>query len=325
MDDIPGVFAVTEAFRKAYSAASRLDFRSHLPPELEPHPAKLVTAWEGPGYWHLVTCGLTELFRKESDIPEQSGWGMELTMKVPRAESDPGPPRYAVELLRYLVNYVESSHKPFQAGHYADIGPLAQGATLEGVTFVRDTRLSGLYSGPFGRFYFLQVVGVTRDELEALARVDDERVVRALARQRGPDLLTEPLRASVFSGPQAPPVPQETKVAAGSMQVNVLRFSRSFIGGHECELDVQTAPLVARLLAERLGQNHPLQLSHQEGLRVEFRPAPEPGWSFQEGLLTVKLSPEDAQELCAGLAAARSNEPIVLARLPDLKFRCVWG
>ena len=321
MSDAPGIDAVMEAFAREYGAAPRLDFRTPLPPELDPHPAKLVTAWAGPGYWHLVTCGLTELFKKFSNIPDQSGWGVELTMKVPRGEGDEGPPEYAVELLRFLVKYVYSSRKRFSRGHYIQLSPFEEDSTLVGATFVLDTRLTEAVKGPFGDFYFLQVVGVTWDELDALARVDDDRVTKALAR-RSPHLLTEPSRPSVFEGPDAPPFPSEPAVASGSLQVDVLRVSRSFTGDMEVELDQRLAPQVARLMVERLGQGHPLQLN-SGSTRLLLRPEPRSGWSQVEDLLTVDLTPEAMAELRAGLGAAEANAPIQVSELSGLTFRCV--
>lgn len=48
-----------------------------------------VSAYQGAEWWQLVTYGLTEVFVKERDDPKVSGWGYELTMRIPRTEGDP--------------------------------------------------------------------------------------------------------------------------------------------------------------------------------------------------------------------------------------------
>jgi len=33
-------------------------------------------------HWHIVGYGMSELYAKETDDPEESGWGFELTFRV---------------------------------------------------------------------------------------------------------------------------------------------------------------------------------------------------------------------------------------------------
>jgi hypothetical protein len=55
-----------------------------------------------PAHWHLVTFGLSELYAKESDEPAVSGWGFELTMRVPRQRGDQAP-LWALGLLQGIA------------------------------------------------------------------------------------------------------------------------------------------------------------------------------------------------------------------------------
>jgi hypothetical protein len=43
---------------------------------------------EAPG-WNAITYGMTELFGKDFDDSQVSGWGHELTMRVPRNAEQP--------------------------------------------------------------------------------------------------------------------------------------------------------------------------------------------------------------------------------------------
>src|SRR5688572_16116794 len=99
--------AIDSALARLHGKAEHVVFRSPVPPEADPKRCKMVAAWKGEGglaHWHLVTYGLTELFRKASDHPNQSGWGHELTMRIPRVGNV--PPGWPIELLRFLVDTV---------------------------------------------------------------------------------------------------------------------------------------------------------------------------------------------------------------------------
>ena len=45
-------------------------------------PLDGISVYDGGDYWHFVTYGLSELYDKESDIEEVSGYGMEFTFKL---------------------------------------------------------------------------------------------------------------------------------------------------------------------------------------------------------------------------------------------------
>lgn len=117
------------------------------------------------GYWLLVTLGLTELFGKQSEDWQVSGWGFELTMRVPAADAQ--PPTWALRLLHKLGAYVFSSGRPFEPGHRLDPGGPITGAPdcrLTAVAFAEDPQLPVIDS-PHGTARLLTVVGITGDEL----------------------------------------------------------------------------------------------------------------------------------------------------------------
>jgi hypothetical protein len=48
-----------------------------------------LSAFRADGLWLFVTYGMTDLFLKDSDDQQVSGWGYELTMRVPRDAEQP--------------------------------------------------------------------------------------------------------------------------------------------------------------------------------------------------------------------------------------------
>ena len=180
--------------------AYELDSRSPLP---------AISAWEGqrPAHWHYVTYGLSELFEKVSPDPAVSGLGFELTMRVPRRTDEDAPPAWPLRALQSLGGYVLRSGKGFDTGHRADLGgPLApdQDTALTALVCVPDPLL-GKIEGPFGSVLFLQVVGLTADELAAMSRLDHEQVVHLMG-ELDFHGITDPSRRSWLENPQKAPV-----------------------------------------------------------------------------------------------------------------------
>jgi suppressor of fused len=128
-------------------------------------------------HWHFVTYGFSDLYGKQTDHPQDSGYGFELTFRLADgalagATDDPEPPSWAAAFLQNLARYVFQSGNVFQPGHYLDLnGPIALGqkTAIRAVVFAVDPELPAMET-PNGRVAFLQVVGVTLDELAACKR-----------------------------------------------------------------------------------------------------------------------------------------------------------
>jgi hypothetical protein len=152
-----------------------------------------LSAFRADGHWLLVTYGMTELFLKDSDDEQVSGWGYELTMRVPRDAEQ--PPAWTVRLLERLCDYTWTQGKPFASGHRMDPGGPITGrddTRLRALAFTTDPELPALDS-PFGVAEFLTVVGITADEL---ARMKATRTATVLAEFAAnfPLLITDPAR-----------------------------------------------------------------------------------------------------------------------------------
>lgn len=211
----PGWWAIDQALARVYPGQLPHQFTSQTAFEPEsPSPlpavavyevprAKIAGVWH-PAHWHYVGYGLSELFEKLSDDPDVSGFGFELTLRVPRADGEERPPAWGVRLIQALGRYVLLSGEGFDSGHRADLGgPLVPGVATElrGIACVPDPAL-GKIATPFGTLLFLQVIGLHADELAAFEPMDYERVVMMLAEVDHYGL-TDLSRETWLGGPKA--------------------------------------------------------------------------------------------------------------------------
>lgn len=152
-----------------------------------------LSAYRVDDHWLLVTYGLTELFGKDSDDPQVSGWGFELTMRVPATAAQ--PPSWPLRLLTQLGRYVFSTGNAFTSGHRLDPrGPItgSPDTRLTAVAMTNDPQL-GPINTPYGTARFLAVVGITADELDRMKASSTATVLTELA-SRSPLLITDPDR-----------------------------------------------------------------------------------------------------------------------------------
>ncbi len=208
--DAPGWAAIDAALARLYPQQIPHQFASKTAYDLEsasPLPAVAVYAAVNPHHWHAVTYGLSELFEKTSDDPARSGFGFELAVRVPRDPAAEVPPAWPVRLLQSLGRYVLATRQGFDTGHRADLGGSlipGQASALSCLACIPDPLL-GQISTPFGALLFLQVVGLTPDELQAMQRLGHAEVVHLLAEL---DFygITDPARSSYFGDPKRAPV-----------------------------------------------------------------------------------------------------------------------
>ncbi|WP_433021168.1 suppressor of fused domain protein [Kribbella sp. CA-294648] len=152
-----------------------------------------LSAYVVDSHWLLITFGLTELFAKDSDDLLTSGWGFELTLRVPA--DDDQPPEWALRLLRQLGAYVFSTGQPFAPGHRMDPGGPITGTPdtrLTALAFADDPQLAPIDT-PHGAVGFLTVVGITADELALMKATTTADVITQLSAS-SPLLITDPRR-----------------------------------------------------------------------------------------------------------------------------------
>ncbi|GAC1332553.1 MAG: hypothetical protein NVSMB17_11800 [Candidatus Dormibacteria bacterium] len=191
----PGWRAVSEAMRRIHPGAPAPHHAATSRGEPRDTVVWAIDAYRGDGHWHLVTLGLTELWEKHSSDPDHSGWGFELTMKVPRDAAEDEPPGWAMNLLKVVGDSVFRTGQPLAEGSRLDIGAPVTGrllSRLEALALTPDPDLPPITS-PNGRVEFLLVVGITRGELEAMQSSSTAAVLAGI-RADDPRLLTDPGR-----------------------------------------------------------------------------------------------------------------------------------
>lgn len=189
-DDAPGWDAIEQRVETFYPGQEPVH-RGLTPGVAFGSPLQGVSAYRGANWWFFVTFGLTELFAKESDDKEWSGYGYELTMRAPIGDQ---PPEWPWGVLVSLAKLTRSGQMQFGPGHRLQTGhPLAGLPTrLTAVAFTHDPEL-GTIETPNGRVDFLLVVGVTTPEVEQMKATSTAAVLDQLAPSTR--LVTDPSRA----------------------------------------------------------------------------------------------------------------------------------
>lgn len=167
-------------------------------------PLDGISVYDGGDCWHFVTFGLSELYEKETDDAEYSGYGMEFTLRLKKgcydAEDEEDEIRCIAGIFQKIAKITFNSSELFQANEYLYTGQktgmdVNQRSKITGFIMIADTKVEGIDT-PNGRVDFVEFIGVTDDELVRLK--NKELTVNELYRKLGSDI-TDYNRKSVFS------------------------------------------------------------------------------------------------------------------------------
>jgi suppressor of fused len=205
----PGWDAIDQALRKIYGETKPQHFAPILPAMLGGNdPLSGISAYQsrfgGREHWHFVTYGYSELYAKETDDPEVSGYGFEMTFRVIDPESSDSVPTWALSFLQNLARYVFRTGNAFASGHHSTLnGPIAleRDTALVAAAFLPDPELPPIAT-PNGKVEFLQVVGLTSDEYDAIKAWDTVKLLGVIA-DRDRALLTDLPRKSWLGEPES--------------------------------------------------------------------------------------------------------------------------
>ncbi|NUR69641.1 MAG: suppressor of fused domain protein [Hamadaea sp.] len=278
-------------------------------------PLDGVSVYRRDDHWHFVSYGMSELYDKESDDPDVSGWGFEFTFRLGRAADEDTPPVWALNFLQNLARYVFTTGNVFEPGHHINLnGPIAvdQPSTLiRAAVFAEDPEL-GVIDTPHGTVRFLQIVGITLDEYAAVEVWDATRLLSVLSAYL-PKLVTDLSRASLTDNP----------AVASAIDEGVRRDGSSTGGIFTDVVDWRRegAVTVVRLganAAPRIGRIMLAQVDHRRGLLVQsaetavgFRAGEAFAVEERDGLLEIFLAPADAAELARVLQPRAGRYDIV--------------
>ncbi len=162
-----------------------------------PDPLDGIDCYEAEGSWHYLSYGFSDLYGALEGTGDRSGYGFELTFRLSRREGESQPPIWPASMLQQLARYVFRTGNALSVGDHLDLGaPLGGGeeGKLSAVVFADDASLPSIDT-PNGSVAFVQVFGVTADELDAVRDWQCGAFI-ALVREREPELITRPGRAS---------------------------------------------------------------------------------------------------------------------------------
>ena len=204
-DDIqaPGWDAIEDAEKRIYP---NQDNPKHYATLIKwkfggPDPLDGISVYDAEDYWHFVTYGLSELYEKESDVKEWSGYGMEFTFKLKKGcyTDEEKEIKCICGLLQQIAKITFTSGEIFNAYEYLYTGQtegidVRQISNITGFITIPDTKFSTLDTEN-GRVDFVEFIGVTNNELLALK--NKELDVKALYNKLDSDV-TDYNRKSVI-------------------------------------------------------------------------------------------------------------------------------
>lgn len=279
-----------------------------------PDPLDGISAYRGTGpepHWHFVTYGLSELYAKESEDPEFSGYGFEFTLRVACAADATEAPAWPLSFLNNVARYVFSTGNVFEPGHHMTLnGPIAldEPCTVTAMAIAQDPELPAIQT-PNGAVQFLQVVGLTTDEYDAVLAWNTNGFLRLL-QERSPLLVTTVNRPSSLAdaafGARVNAASREEGSSTGIVFNDTLAWStekRLLRGAHTTlTLGTQPARLVADILPGRLPHGRPFTLAGPQQ-QVTFEPGAAA--AVQANGTELKITVPDAS-LAAVVAALRA-------------------
>ena len=134
-----------------------------------------ISIYDGGDYWHFVTYGLTELYDKESDDAEYSGFGMEFTFKLKKYdyENEQGELNNIMNILNWLANMTATKGEIFQNCEYIYTGQTEgidayQKSNLTGFICINDPSVNTLHTEN-GIVEFIEFIGMTDAELRSVS------------------------------------------------------------------------------------------------------------------------------------------------------------
>lgn len=164
-------------------------------------PLDGISVYDGGDYWHFVTYGLSELYGKETNNSEISGYGMEFTFKLKKGvyEDEEAEIRNVCGFLQQIAKITFANgeiFKPFEYIYTGQPGGIdaKQKSDITGFITIPDANLKPIDTEN-GKVIFVEFIGATNDELIALK--NKELTVEELYNKLGSDV-TDYNRKSVY-------------------------------------------------------------------------------------------------------------------------------
>ncbi|MDE6621822.1 MAG: suppressor of fused domain protein [Lachnospiraceae bacterium] len=298
-------------------------------------PLDGVEIWEsdkGCPHWLYVTYGFTDLYpdddAEDSDDMEDmdsmnaqnniddsdgiddendtgdnqvSGFGFELTFRLKRGSEDTAP-GWPVNLLQNLARYVFSTGNTFDSGHNLNAnGPIAleTDTQLTCIGFLTDPEL-GRIDTLNGSMVFLEVIGITEDELNSMMCWSGENFLNELIKHI-PYGIADLSRTTLMHQPDFRRAWEQGVARDGSSTsaIYLPEITASFENkkGY-LQLGAGHIDQIRTLLKARIGKDRPFSLQWKNDTFVCFKCAQKPGIETEDDALVISLTPENLNEIC---------------------------
>ncbi|KAB2348529.1 suppressor of fused domain protein [Actinomadura rudentiformis] len=329
-DESPGWAAIDAALARVYGDAEPHHWGTILKWSLGgPDPLDGISVYprdEPVPHWHYVSYGMTELYDKHSENPDESGWGFEFTFRLARQPGETTPPVWAANLLQNLGRYVFNSGNWFESGHHMDVnGPIASDrddSAIRAIAFILDPEL-GEIGTPHGSMQFLQIVGLATEEYEAARQWRTESLLEVLA-PRIPLYVTDIDRGSLLDDPELAATVaagiERDGSSAGLLYVTTAHWE-SGSGVTTLRVGALQATSIAQALRGRLPHGNELILKSEDSM---LRFAPGDTFTVAEaepGVLHIDIPLATLNDFTAALRPQAGSTPV--ATLPGLVVEVV--
>ena len=155
-------------------------------------PLKGISIYDGGDYWHFITYGLSELYEKESDVKDVSGYGMEFTFKLKKDnyENEENEIKCICGVLQAIARITFTKGEVFDSYEYLYTGQ------TEGIDYNGKSNITGFITVPDDKFHeintqngkvnFVDFIGVTDNELKAIQK--KQITIKELYKKIGSDV-----------------------------------------------------------------------------------------------------------------------------------------
>ena len=140
-------------------------------------PLDGISVYDGGDYWHFVSFGQTEIYEKESEVKEISGYGYELTFKLKKDayEDEEAEIRNICGILQMVARITFTKNEIFQPFEFIYTGQTTgidakQKSNLTGFITIKDPTVETIDT-PNGKVEFVELIGMTDAELKTLSTV----------------------------------------------------------------------------------------------------------------------------------------------------------
>ena len=194
-DSAPGWEAIDAEFNRIYpNQPNPLHYGTVIKYMLGgPDPLDGISVYDAGEFWHFVSYGLSELYTKESEAPEYSGYGIELTFKLKKSTNDEEEIKNGCGLLQYVARYI------FQTGKVVLPEEYIYTKQTEGIDAQQKSNLTGFLTAAddladtiatsHGKVEFVTLIGATDAELRSVYESEKSKLeVKKLSQELGNQL-----------------------------------------------------------------------------------------------------------------------------------------